>query len=133
MKVSVELEDLVRLAGMQHAEPAPMPAPMAEPMPADGGCGGEPPTGTEDMRDMLTVLASPKEAVKVKEHDSDDFENASPEFSGTPNDAHGDIDDMSFRGFGKTRGDSESDNKYGDNPLNEEELMTEWKKFKKKD
>ncbi len=59
------------------------------------------PDGTEDMRDMLTVLASPKEAVKVKEHDSDDFENASPEFSGTPNDAHGDIDDMSFRGFRK--------------------------------
>ena len=26
MKVSVELEDLVRLAGMQHAEPEPMPA-----------------------------------------------------------------------------------------------------------
>ena len=121
MKVSVELEDLVRLAGMQHAEP--------DPMPAEGGCGG-PPTGTENMRDMLTVLASPQ---KMKEHDSDDFENSSPEFSGSPNDAHGDIDDVSFRGFGKTRGDSESDNKYGDNPLNEESLMAEWQEFKKKD
>ena len=135
MKVSIELEDLVRLAGVQHEAPAP-PAepeiPSDDGAPVGGGCGMHP---TQDMRDTMTLL-SPQEAPvdeEVYEHETDDFENASPEFSGAPVE-HGDIDDMSFRGFGKTRGkEADAANKYGDNPLNEDQLMAEWQNFKKKE
>jgi len=131
MKVSMELEDLVRLAGVQHEAPA---IPSDDGAPVGGGCGMHP---NQDMRNAITLL-SPQEAPveeeeEVYEHDTDDFENASPEFSGSPVE-HGDIDDMSFRGFGKTRGeDADAANKYGDNPLNEKTLMAEWQDFKKKD
>ena len=135
MKVSIELEDLVRLAGVQHEAPAPPPEPEIpsdDGAPVGGGCGMHP---TQDMRDTITLLSPQEGPVEedVYEHESDDFENASPEFSGSPVE-HGDIDDMSFRGFGKTRGeDADAANKYGDNPLNEDQLMAEWQTFKKKD
>ena len=55
MKVSMELEDLVRLAGVQHEAPA---IPSDDGAPVGGGCGMHP---NQDMRNAITLL-SPQEA-----------------------------------------------------------------------
>ena len=147
-----ELAQLLKLAGvgvgpepevmsepdMPGAEIEPEVSVMAIPSddgaPVDGGCGAPEPEHEHDpggdMRGIIDMLTGGEEP--IEEAPPKDYENASNEFTGHPEEVASTYDDFSYEPARHSSGGQRRTNSYGDNPLREEDMIKEYTEYKTK-
>jgi hypothetical protein len=145
-----ELAQLLKLAGiggdpepevmsepaMPDSEPeiSVMAIPSDDGAPVDGGCGAPEPEHEHDpggdMRGIIDMLTGGEEP--IEEAPPKDYENASNEFTGHPEEVASTYDDFSYEPARHSGGQRRT-NSYGDNPLREDDLIKEYTEYKTND
>tara|TARA_B100000949_G_scaffold165112_1_gene145622 strand:- start:1067 stop:1747 length:681 start_codon:yes stop_codon:yes gene_type:complete len=129
-----ELAQLLKLAGI-GGDPEPevepevsvVALPSDDEAPVGGGCGD--PHSGGDMRGIIDMLTGADEP--IEEAPPKDYENASNEFIGHPEEVISTYDDFSYEPARHSGGQRRT-NTYGDNPLREEDMIKEYTEYKKK-